>query len=165
MALPPDYWLMTSYPYCDPAPDGVYYLRRIVELLGRENASHLLVTDLKGPGHAEELRESIISGEGHSGRDMLEWHFQKCAEYGFAGWWIYSYQDQEASTQRTGLRCLDGTWKSELLQSVQQQALRARANERVHRRTPQDTANVRACRSRRACASAAPETGLPPRHR
>ncbi len=22
LALPPDYWLMTSYPYCDPAPDG-----------------------------------------------------------------------------------------------------------------------------------------------
>ncbi|MHB8969633.1 MAG: hypothetical protein ACYC3X_05545 [Pirellulaceae bacterium] len=122
LALPPDYWLMTLYPYCDPAPDGFHYLRRIVEILGREQASRMLVTDLKGPGHASELQESIISDGGHSGREMLEWHFQKCAEYGLAGWWIYSYQDQEALTQRTGLRSLDGSWKSDLLPLIQQQS-------------------------------------------
>lgn len=122
LRLPPDYWSLTAYPYCDPAPDGFYYLRRIVEILGAEQASRVLVTDLKGPGHAHELKESIIAADGHAGRDMLEWHFRKCAEYGFAGWWIYSYQDQEAEDQRTGIRNLDGSWKSDLLQLLQQQA-------------------------------------------
>ncbi|MCC6486789.1 MAG: hypothetical protein IT364_04755, partial [Candidatus Hydrogenedentes bacterium] len=27
LALPPDYWAMTSYPFCDPAPDGFFYLK------------------------------------------------------------------------------------------------------------------------------------------
>ena len=35
LALPPDYWPMTTYPFCDPAPDGFFYLRKIVEILGK----------------------------------------------------------------------------------------------------------------------------------
>lgn len=122
LALPPDYWVMTTYPYCDPAPDGVHYLRRIVEILGKNNASRIISTDFKGPGHDEERKGTIVGAGGHSGRDLLEWHFRKCAEYGFAGWWIYSYQDQEVSNQRTGLRSLDGQWKSDLVQAIRQQA-------------------------------------------
>ena len=52
--LPPDYWPMSTYPFCEPAPDGVHYLQKIVEILGRENASRILSTDLKGPGHDQE---------------------------------------------------------------------------------------------------------------
>lgn len=121
LALPPDYWLITGYPCCDPAPDGVYYLRRIVELLGPENASRLIVTDLKGPGHEHEMSDTILSVGKMSGRELLDWHMQKCTEYRLAGWWIYSYQDQESLDQRTGIRNLDGTWKTDLLQLVRQQ--------------------------------------------
>ena len=53
LALPPDYWPMTTYPFCDPQPDGVFYLRRIVEILGKERASRILSTDFKGPGHEQ----------------------------------------------------------------------------------------------------------------
>ena len=120
-ALPPDYWVMTTYPFCDPAPDGFHYLRRIVEILGKETAPRVISTDFKGPGHDKELKESIISAGDHSGPDMLRWHFRKSAEYGFAGWWIWAYQDQEADNQRTGIRALDGQWKTDLLQAVKQQ--------------------------------------------
>ena len=122
LALPPDYWPMSMYPFCDPAPDGVYYLRRIVEILGKENASRILSTDFKGPGHEHELKESIISARKYSGREILQWHFHKCAEYGFAGWWIWAYQDGEALDQRQGIRRLDGQWKTDLLETVKQQA-------------------------------------------
>jgi hypothetical protein len=117
LALPPDYWPMTTYPFCDPAPDGVHYLRRIVEILGPENASRIISTDFKGPGHERELQDSIISADGHSGRDILQWHFQKCAEYGFAGWWIWSYQDQKPGEQ-TGIRSQDGQWKADLMEAI-----------------------------------------------
>ena len=119
LSLPPDYWPMTTYPFCDPAPDGVYYLRRIVEILGKENASRVISTDFKGPGHDQELKESVISAAGHSGREMLMWHFQKCAQYRFAGWWIWSYQDQAAVNQRTGIRDFAGRWKPDLLEVIQ----------------------------------------------
>ena len=122
LALPPDYWPMSTYPYCDPAPDGFFYLRRIVEILGKENAARILSTDFKGPGHEQELKDSIISAGTHSGRDILQWHFQKCAEYGFAGWWIWAYQDHDAPDQRQGIRCSDGRWKTDLLEAIQQQA-------------------------------------------
>ncbi len=122
LALPPDYWPMTTYPFCDPAPDGFRYLRRIVEILGKENASRILSTDFKGPGHELELKESIIASGGHSGCDILEWQFQKCAEYGFAGWWIWAYQDQQAADRRQGIRRADGQWKKDLLQTIRKQA-------------------------------------------
>ena len=122
LALPPDYWVMTTYPFCDPTPDGVYYLQKIVEILGKENAARIISTDFKGPGHERELKDSIISAGGRSGGDILKWHFQKCAEYGFAGWWIFSYQDQEVFGLRSGIRSLDGRWKTDLLQAIKEQA-------------------------------------------
>ncbi len=121
LALPPDYWPITTYCHCDPAPDGVYYLRQAVEILGKEHASRIISTDFKGPGHDQERRESIIDAAAHSGSEMLTWHFQKCAEYGFAGWWIYSYQDQEVFDQLTGIRHLDGRWKPDLMQAIRPQ--------------------------------------------
>ncbi|MCA9437206.1 MAG: hypothetical protein KC978_15580 [Candidatus Omnitrophica bacterium] len=122
LALPPDYWPMTTYSYSDPAPDGVHYLRRIVKILGKENASRIISTDFKGPGHDQELNDSIISSGTHSGSDMIQWNLEKCAEYGFAGWWVYSYQDQEVFEQRTGIRSLDGQWKTDLLPSLKWRA-------------------------------------------
>jgi len=128
LRLPPDYWAMATYPFCDPAPDGVHYLRGIVDILGKENASRIISTDFKGPGHDHARKVSTIPAEGHSGRELLEWHFQKCREYGFAGWWIYSYQDQEVFNQLTGIRRLNGQWKPDLLQAVRQQAARTLPN-------------------------------------
>lgn len=120
LALPPDYWPMTTYPYCDPAPDGFSYLQRIVEILGKENASRILSTDLKGPGHEKELEGSLLLPISHTGQEMLAWHLQKCAQYGFAGWWIYAYQDRDAPNQQMGLRTTDGHWKNDLLVMLNQ---------------------------------------------
>ena len=159
LALPPDYWLMTAYPHCDPAPNGRYYFREILDILGPQNASRIVATDLKGPGHESELRDTILSAavsgsalqdpeRGPSGSpegqpfalpvppalrnsngsvvegsraegpasDLLLWHFRKCAEYGFAGWWIWAYQDTR--DHQWGLRTLDGRWKPDLLQAI-----------------------------------------------
>ena len=122
LALPPDYWPMTTYPFCDPAPDGFRYLTRIVEIFGKENASRILSTDFKGPGHELELKESIIARGGRSGCEILEWQFEKCAEYGFAGWWIWAYQDEQTPDRRQGIRRADGQWKQDLLQTIKKQA-------------------------------------------
>ncbi len=113
LKMPPDYWVMSTYPFCDPVPDGYSYLHRIVEILGPRNARRLVSTDLKGLGHEDELRGSIIHTEGRSGADILRWHIGKCAEYRLAGWWMWAYQD--TPTSRTGLRTLDGKWKSDLI--------------------------------------------------
>jgi hypothetical protein len=118
---PPDYWVMTSYPFCDPAPDGFFYLRAVLEILGPENAGRVVSTDFKGPGHDQELRDSIIVlPAGQNGADMLKWHFQKGAQYGFTGWWIWAYQDTPKAT--TGIRDLAGHWKRDLVQVIKQQA-------------------------------------------
>lgn len=122
LALPPDYWPMTTYPFCDPAPDGFFYLRSIVKILGHEHAPRILSTDFKGPGHEHELKECIISTEGHPGPDILQWHFQKCAEYGFAGWWMWAYQDQEVPENHQGIRRANGQWKRELLLTIKKQS-------------------------------------------
>lgn len=116
LKLPPDYWPMSSYPYCDPAPDGFRYMRKIVEILGRRNAGRILSTDLKAEGHGDETQATILNRDGRSGADMLRWHLAKCREYGFAGWWIWAYQDTPAS--QTGIRRLDGTWKDELIRAL-----------------------------------------------
>ena len=113
---PPDYWVMTSYPYCDPAPDGFRYLQKIVEILGRENAWRIVSTDLKGEGHEDETRDTILSREGRTGADILRWHMAKSLEYGFAGWWMWAYQDTPAA--KTGLRTLEGRWKDELVREI-----------------------------------------------
>ena len=121
LAQPPDYWVMSTYPFCDPAPDGFSYLRAIIEILGPENAGRIVSTDLKGPGHDQELSDSIIvPPAGQSGAEMLKWHFQKGAQYGFAGWWVWAYQDTPKET--TGIRSLDGNWKRDLVQIIKQQA-------------------------------------------
>lgn len=120
LAQPPDYWVMTTYPFCDPAPDGFSYLRAIIEILGPANASRIISTDLKGPGHDQELRDSIISPDGKSGAEMLQWHFQKSAEYGFAGWWVWAYED--TPTANTGIRNRVGDWKRDLVPVIQQPA-------------------------------------------
>jgi len=108
---------MTTYPYCDPAPDGFYYIRRIVEILGEENASRIISTDLKwGEGHDFEIRVSTIDTADHSGKDMLDWHFEICSKYGFAGWWIWSYLD--SPDHKTGIRDREGRWRNELLEVI-----------------------------------------------
>jgi len=118
LALPPDYWPMTTYPFCDPAPDGVHYLREIIAILGEENAGRILSTDLKGPGHAHELRDSILNVGDASGPDMLQWHFDQCMAHGFAGWWVWAYQD--AGKEVSGVRARDGAWKQDLVGVIRQ---------------------------------------------
>ncbi len=118
LAMPPDYWVMTTYPLCDPAPDGFSYLRRVIEILGPENAPRIISTDLKGPGH-DDVRDCIISTEGRSGPELLQWHFDKCREYGFAGWWIWAYQD--TPTSHSGIRDVGEKWKQELVDSIKKQ--------------------------------------------
>ena len=113
---PPDFWVMSAYPYCDPAPDGFCYLRKIVEIIGGTNASRIVSTDLKGEGHEDESRDTILRREGRTGADILRWHMAKCEEYGFAGWWMWAYQD--TPTSKTGLRTLDGRWKDELVREI-----------------------------------------------
>ena len=110
---PPDYWVMSTYAHCDPAPDGFRYLHKIVEILGPANAGRILSTDLKGAGHEDEIRATILNRQGQAGPDSLRWHLAKCREYGFAGWWMWAYQD--TPTSKVGLRSLDGRWKRELV--------------------------------------------------
>jgi len=104
--MPPDYWVMSTYPCCDPAPDGFHYLKEIVRILGPESAGRIISTDFKGPGH--RLGECILDKSGLSEPEQLRWHFDKVAEYGLAGWWIWSYQ--HTSGEPTGLRDLEGHW-------------------------------------------------------
>lgn len=116
LELPPDYWVMSTYPSCDPAPDGFRYLERIVEILGPASAGRILSTDLKGAGHEDEIRDTMLAGDIESGADILRWHIAKCREYGFAGWWMWAYQD--TPTSKTGLRTLDGRWKKDLVREI-----------------------------------------------
>lgn len=111
LKLPPDLWVMSSYPYCDPAPDGFHYLREIVRILGKGSARRLISTDLKAGGHENELTGTILRPGGRTGADALKWHLGKVREHGMAGWWIWAYQDTPASA--SGLRRMDGTWKRE----------------------------------------------------
>jgi hypothetical protein len=113
---PPDFWVMSTYPYCDPAPDGFHYLRAIVEILGHANAGRIISTDLKGEGHESEVRDTLLDLAHRSGAEALRWHLAKCKEYGFAGWWMWAYQDTPSSL--SGLRRRDGTWKEELLAEI-----------------------------------------------
>lgn len=118
LKMPPDYWVMSTYPYCDPASDGFNYLKAIINILGPGSATRILSTDLKGEGHQSELRDTLIKADGKSGSDMLKWHMAKCAQYRFAGWWMWAYQDTADSS--TGLRGLDGRWKPELLKVIRE---------------------------------------------
>jgi len=114
--LPPDYWVMSTYPCCDPATDGFQYLREIVRILGPENAGRIISTDFKGAGH--DIAPCIVDKSGLSDVDVLRWHFDKVTEYGLSGWWIWSYQD--SPTEPTGLRDLQGHWKPDLVNAVRE---------------------------------------------
>lgn len=116
LGLPPDYWVMSTYPCCDPATDGFHYLREIVAILGPQSAGRLISTDFKGAGHS--TAGTIVDKSGLSDADVLRWHFAKVDEYGFGGWWIWSYQDTPDSS--TGLRDQNGRWKPELVKVVQE---------------------------------------------
>lgn len=111
--LPPDYWPMSTYPYCDPAPDGTRYLQRIVEILGPDQAARIISTDWKGPGHEFELEDCMLTIPRPMGPEAYAWHLEKCREYGFGGWWIWAYQD--TASDQSGLRALDGAWKLDRL--------------------------------------------------
>jgi hypothetical protein len=114
LRMPPDYWVMTTYPSCDPATDGFHYLREIVGIIGPEDARKIISTDFKGAGH--DIAASIVDKSHLSDEEVLRWHFAKVREYGFGGWWIWSYQDSGAHA--TGLRDLQGRWKPDLVRAV-----------------------------------------------
>jgi hypothetical protein len=116
LRMPPDYWVMSTYPCCDPATDGVAYLREIVRILGRRNAGRIISTDFKGAGH--DLASCVVDKSRLSDADVLRWHFAKVSEYGFGGWWIWSYQDSPQAA--TGLRDLEGRWKPDLVRAVRE---------------------------------------------
>ena len=116
LRMPPDYWVVTMYPCCDPATDGFSYLRETVRIIGRENASRIISTDLKGAGH--DLAACIVDKSRLSDADVLRWHFDKVTDYGLGGWWIWSYQD--APGEPTGLRDLRGRWKPDLVRVVRE---------------------------------------------
>jgi hypothetical protein len=116
LGMPPDYWLMSTYPCSDPATDGVAYLREIVRILGPGNAGRIISTDFKGAGH--DLGSCIVDKSRLSDADALRWHFAKVTEYGFGGWWIWSYQD--SPQEATGLRDLQGRWKPDLVRVVRE---------------------------------------------
>jgi len=120
---PPDYWVMSTYSHCDPASDGTRYLAEIVRILGPENARRILSTDFKGEGHA--TAPCIADKAGRSGVDILQWHFGKVSEYGFGGWWIWSYMDGDR--EPTGLRDRQGRWKPELVHAVRERTAAVRA--------------------------------------
>ncbi len=113
LGMPPDYWPMTFYPLCDPAPNGHYYYKEILDILGWENASRIIPTDL---GVLADYSSTILSTEGYTDTELFQWHFDKCAEYGFPGWWIWCYQDGPGETR--GIREQDGQWKTDLVQVI-----------------------------------------------
>ena len=116
LGMPPDYWVMSTYPCCDPATDGFQYLREIVRILGPENAGRIISTDFKGAGH--NIAPCIVDKSGLSDTDVLRWHFAKVAKYDFGGWWIWSYEDSK--TEPTGLRDVQGRWKPDLVRAVRE---------------------------------------------
>ncbi|MBI2422669.1 MAG: hypothetical protein HYV27_07555 [Candidatus Hydrogenedentes bacterium] len=116
LKLAPDYWVMSTYPWCDPAQDDFHYLRRIVEILGSDQAGRILSTDLKGPGHEREWVTSIIAPQGRSGVDALAWQVEQSRAYGFAGWWVWAWQDSGEAAW--GMTDKDGTWKHERLRAL-----------------------------------------------
>ena len=119
LRMPPDYRVMSTYPCCDPATDGFHYLREIVRILGKGNAGQVISTDFKGAGH--EIAPCIVDKSGLSDADVLRWHFAKVTEYGFGGWWIWSYHD--SATDATGLRDLQGRWKPDLVRAIRERTM------------------------------------------
>ncbi|MCC6486578.1 MAG: hypothetical protein IT364_03695, partial [Candidatus Hydrogenedentes bacterium] len=117
------------------------YLKAIIDILGRENASRLLYTDLKWHGfdnrdcilpiQADEgltpsFAQALLAethplgsetrGLSRSPAGMLEWQFRKAQEYGSAGFWIWAYQD--SGSQHFGLRDASGIWRQDLVNAI-----------------------------------------------
>jgi len=118
LKMPPDYWVMTTYVGSDPAADGFHYLKAIVEILGRENAGRIISTDFKGPGHDHDRSAAIVDARAMTGAQMLKWNFDKVDEYGFGGWWFWSYRDTKSG--RTGIRDIEGRWRESLIGTIRQ---------------------------------------------
>jgi len=114
LRMPPDFWVMSTYPRCDPAEDGFYYLREILRILGPDAARHLISTDFKGSGH--NIDDTILSLGNMNGAEVLRWHFSKIDEYGLGGWWIWSYRD--TPSEKTGIRTMSGQWKPEFVKVI-----------------------------------------------
>jgi hypothetical protein len=126
LRLPPDYWVMSTYPCCDPATDGYRYLAEIVRILGPANAHRIISTDFKGEGHPVEA--CIVDRGRLTGAEILQWHFAKVSEYGFGGWWVWSYMDGDRDA--TGLRDRHGRWKPELVRAVRERTAAVRTRTR-----------------------------------
>ncbi|MFT4690866.1 MAG: hypothetical protein ACKVHO_03555 [Verrucomicrobiia bacterium] len=120
---PPDYWVMTTYPGCDPAKDGFRYLEEITRILGPSGSQRLISTDFKATG--QKTGTTIVSQGGMSKADQLRWHFSKIDEYNLAGWWIWCYRD--ARGKQTGIRNERGQWKAELVNVIRQRCEQQRA--------------------------------------
>ncbi len=114
LQLPPDYWIVTTYPYSDPAPDGIEYLGRLIEIVGNENASRIISTDFKATGH--DLSQTIISPAFPNRERMLRWNLSKVRQYDFAGWWIWAYRD--TNSHQTGIRDVGGNWREDLVGEI-----------------------------------------------
>jgi hypothetical protein len=127
--LPPDYWVMSTYPCCDPATDGCHYLAEIGRILGPGSAGRIISTDFKGEGHT--IAPCIADKSGLDGAAVLQWHLDKVSEYGFAGWWMWSYMDGER--EATGLRDRQGRWKPELVATLRKRTAAVRAAAAVRR--------------------------------
>jgi len=123
LKMPPDYWVMTTYVKSDPTPDGYYYLKGIVDIIGPKNAHKIISTDFKGPGHDWETG-TIIDKSGLTGPEMFQWNFKKVKEYNFAGWWWYAYRDSTdpyGAPARWGIRDNSDNWREDLVKVIVQQ--------------------------------------------
>jgi hypothetical protein len=63
-----------------------------------------------------------------TGAEILQWHFAKVSEYGFGGWWVWSYMDGDRDA--TGLRDRHGRWKPELVRAVRERTAAVRTRTR-----------------------------------
>ncbi len=120
LKMEPDYWVMSTYPGCNPAKDGVYYLDQIIKILGPGSAARLISTDLKSVGHNSEREHTILSLPDVDEAAMLRWQLGACNRHGFAGWWIWAYQDTPES--KSGIRKLSGDWKPEVVKIIRDNA-------------------------------------------
>jgi hypothetical protein len=122
--IPPDYWVMTTYINCDPAMDGHYYLKNIVEILRAENAHKIISTDFKCEYDPEAGVPGIIDRGNLTAPQMFQWHFNKAKEYGFAGWWWYAYRDGAdpyGVPAYWGIRDNNDNWREDLIKIISQQ--------------------------------------------
>jgi hypothetical protein len=112
--LPPDYWPISTYVNSDPATDGVHYLGAIVDIIGRDQAHRIISTDFKARDVG--LGDTIIDRTAMTDPDAVRWNLQKVDEYGFAGWWMWSYRD--TPTLKTGIRDTEGNWYQEVVDVI-----------------------------------------------